>query len=700
MKKVLSLILTALLLAGCSTDKTKNSADEIISSAVDLENLQMEAVPGVVGSTIRHLTDITTFKTNEEVDYFVSAPSVCMSGGKTYLIRNFPDELIGADAFYSFIDTGEFFTEIEVYIGDDYSEPSEIIELTGFEDDNAKKTWSSIYRDESEDRFYLTGSVKVGEEYPGMLYIFDGHGSLISRQELSFNRLNPHLIHDGYIYVHHSGGEWGRKASLTAENIESGEEIRLTQNALTVFRGDDGVYCLSLEANEDYENEYVLFRYTGDLSQPVKIMTIPLETIGEGKINFAAYDSDAGALYWSEMNKIHVIYGGRDYSLLQTQSASSEILQLSGERLLLGVGCNQIAVYQAENKFDSLTDQQISIRVCTYGPGKAYFEGMFAAPLEKMNAAGMFVNFEYTYLTESDTEYVTTMAKKFLAGDTDFDLFLVETSMGELFDKNYYEDLWEYPVLAEYMDQALDGVKELCSIDGKLAVIPRLIQFNGMFHTTEQNASQKAMKYREFIDSAEKTGEAYHFAAPNILRMYDPWFTELSSNFMARIITDEQAESDLEMLYRDMLEVSNSDAFYFGSDFSDKSVMYKYRINGTSSNIAPLPTIGEDYRYAASGMFLGVNPNSENKDIAAAYMAYYLDMCTKNQLYQPDQYFVTSNQDNSALRDMLKSSIRAHKDSDLYYHADDTIGELLIGKITPEEAANRTYRYLRMMRDE
>jgi len=702
MKKLLIIMLSALLLAGCGTDETKKGANEIISSAVDLDNLQMNPEPGVVGSTIRHLTDITAFKTDEEVDNFISAPPVCISGEKTYLIRNFPEELTGADAFYSFIETKEYFSEIEVYTGDDYSAPSEVIELKGFDDPDVNRTWRTIYYDESAEKFYLTGSMKIGEEYPGVLHIFSKDGSLISWQELSFDRLNDHLIHDGMIYILHSRGDWGRKASLTAENIETGEEISISETALTVFRGEDCIYYLSLEADEDYNNEYVLFRCGDDPGSSERIMSVPLDTIGEDKLNFAAYDSNSGALYWSDFNGIHVIYGGKDYSLLKTQSASAQILQLSGERLLLEIGCNQIAVYQAESDFESLADQQIALKVCCYGFGEDYMKGMFGSPLEQMNAAGMLVDFEYTFITNSKEEYISTMAKKFLAGDTDFDLFIVESTMSELFEGEYFEDLGSYSVLAEYMDQAIDGVKGLCTIDGKLALIPRTLTLNMLQDKANPKEEPPVMTYREFMDNAEKPEDGmYWFGGMDEGRAMLPWFKELQSNFTQRTVSDEKVREDLEMLYTDMLTLGKNDAFIIEREYSEQPIRYRVDSVGTSTYAAPIPSLGVDYKPSVSGIYLGMNPNSKNKDIAAAYMAYYLDMCVTNRFYQTEEYFETyDGKSCPAYREQLKNCIRRTEDSELFWQISDISTELVSGKITPSEAAEKTFRYMKMVRDE
>lgn len=731
MKKTIAFLAALLLLLpSCSTETGgKNESGEIIlpsgeggsvtSQYIDLDNLQFEAKPGVIDTTLRHAADITSFKDRYQVADFLSAPKTFIDGEYTYVLRLFPEELSTGEEYDAYVmDSDKINFDVEVYRNNDYSAPVEMIPLEGM----AEKRYAlqAFAYDPTEKQFYLIANEEIEGEYTLVMYSFSRSGEYLNSGVIDKAGFESFLCYKGKAYSVKNNGASHASGRLVCDDPLTGTSETLADSALCVFVSDNVLYCIRSQSKEDFTNVFLLCSYNPDTGEETQIMEIDPSL----SIASASYDAENKVLYYSDLSDIYALKNGEAKKVLSTYGTSSTVQYIQNGYIMMLIGHNQLSVYLSEPEQTPLDQNQITLRICAYGGSEDSYIGQQA--LDVMNVTGLSVVYEYTYLSNDESEYVNTMAKKLLSGDTDFDLFLIETGMSELLKEEYFEDLYQYDILAERYDHMIPGMKELMTIGGKTALMPFSLRTNSIIFNDRSYAElyDAPLTYKDIYSPSDKLPDDVYLWKGYIENsIVDAWFEELASNFMAGVITEETAEKDLLRLYEDVLNMKNNENIYLGfnhndKNYQDKNSLYKkVNLSGSSDDYHILfPKLGEEYEYSVDGSMFAVNPKSPNKEIAVAFLAYYYNA---NNDYDFTNYYFTDRADiyfdyvekyttyadmahrtYEIFKTQIADSIRMTEVDGYGMEVNDLTKEVAAGTLTPSEAASRTLRYLKMVRDE
>ena len=119
----------------------------------------------------------------------------------------------------------------------------------------------------------------------------------------------------------------------------------------------------------------------------------------------------------------------------------------------------------------------------------------------------------------------------------------------------------------------------------------------------------------------------------------------------------------------------------------------------------------DEYRQSWTGSFWAVNPNSKNKELAAAYLAYFIENNltipgSAGDLYNREPimgtlYEMTYNEEVFDLFcAQLKDGVLAYELPDYTGYFNRQFADIKAGKLTREEAADDLFRWLRMLKFE
>lgn len=740
MKKICIFIVAMLLLQSCSSSSVVNetsdhsgrtgeeSSDSGSGEIVDnslLSDLQFDAQPGVSITTLAHTTDITSFKTDEEIAQVNTSPVIYSDGQYTYVFRRFPEELKGADQVMEYMrneDIGEI-NEIEIYENNDYSQPVEVITLDAMQEKSFRP--HGLNYDSEKEEFY----VYISESGEPICYTFSRQGELLNRCVFTSDRVDALLCLDGFIYEIDNDGYKGRTGNLSVIDPQTDKSTKLDEGVLCFYTENGLLYYIKSTRTADYRNIQRICSYDPATGTITNIKDIQTE---ESVISFY-YDISSDIVYFTSTIEMFACKDGEVMPVMNTYKAALSICEADNENIYVKVGLNQISVYQLTDEPGSLDEQVEVLKVCIAGE-KGEFEAPLNSALELMTAVGLPVRFEYTYIAENssirdeEAEYVNNMAKKLLAEDTDYDIFIVNSTMPELFDGKYYEDYSQYPVIKDYFDKMIPGMADLCTIDGKLALAPVYMYVDSLNFTPQTLADpKKAPKtfdefFSKYDELTENLGDDYYCKDYAEVNFISAWLNELASNYFSEVISDETAEKDLLRLYECAEGLDEYEKIYIGEDYNDKSARFMYYINpgsksaGERNNWVAWPKLGEKYKYSVEGRFMAVNPNSPNKELALKCITYYLNSIVTGEMEGNMHYFekdaIEASEDvvsreidygtskYTSFKEQIANSIHKTAVDDLFITARDLCIQIEEGTTTPEEAATKTMRYLKMMRDE
>ena len=720
MKKFISiLILAAMLFCSCTNASSghgkndKTTGGSVVSYHVDPDNLNYTPTGGVIDSTLRHTADVTSYKTNEQVDNFVTYPVFDISGEYTYLIRSFPEEFTTGDEYYAFIaGEGENFG-IEIYKTPDYTSPVETVYLEDFE--GKKYSPRALEYDSASNTFRLLINENFDEEYIYMLYRFDRDGKYIDSTEADPSGYEDYIIFGGKLYSVKNNGNSHTLGKLKCEDPFAESETVIHEKALCVFVSDNRLYFVANDVLPDYSTMYRLYSYDPESSTKTAIMDIEN---GE-RYTSASYDAENGILYCSDLSEIYAIRDGEASLVLNTYKASTALQCVDNGYIFMTLGLNQLSLYMTDSAPDSLDDSKMVLRVCY--PIETDGTNLWSDALTIMNASGLSVELEIVYSSSSEEEYVNTMAKKFLAGDTDFDIFVVSEEMSELFVSEYYADLAAFDVLRDRFDHMIPGMSELMSIDGKKALLPSgSLTLTSVFYTDFAYAETYGMpeSYSDLLaPDATLDENVYLWSMKNTFNLFEHRFDNLADNFMAKTVSDEQTKSDILRLFKEAAESVTNPAIKLGSGYSDCKSIYTVRNHqGTRELVIPVQNVGEGYKNSVNGMFFGINPNSPNQILAASFIAYYFNTAhewSEQNLYFTDRsetllnYYETRMSNGENIREtyshyltLIENSVRGSEIEGMRSLLFDLCIGVEQGTTTPTEAADELYRFVKMARDE
>lgn len=474
MKKMIMMffIIFILILQSCMAKNTYDENDDDYNLL--WENLLGNANNvGLVMSSMTDIGDITPFKTHEEVDDFNTAPCTYVEGDSIYIIRNFPENL--PENIYTFLENNDLKKEIEIYSISNISAGSVKIELKDIQE--KRIVFYTLTYNKTDKKYYITGLESINGEYIPTLYIFDNEGKLQDNMTLANINLSNIIVDDKNIYYLYEKIMNNIKSyDLMKYSIKDSAASIVADSISVFFGGADAIYYIKNETTASFDINTILYRYDTEKGTITSVSEI---TENYNILN-ACFDKINDNLYVSEGTKIYA-YSIKDKKSVKVMESLQEymhIKQISQSNMLIGIGHNQITVYETASKPVSIDNDEKLLKICYMSsqPGSAPLQ--FYYPLKYMKFNGTYVILEEAYTAKDFMEYMNTMAKKLLSGDDDFDLFVVHTSMFDILKENYYVDFSLFPALDKRFDSMLPGIKELCSINGKLCLYPQYISFN------------------------------------------------------------------------------------------------------------------------------------------------------------------------------------------------------------------------------
>ena len=172
------------------------------------------------------------------------------------------------------------------------------------------------------------------------------------------------------------------------------------------------------------------------------------------------------------------------------------------------------------------------------------------------------------------------------------------------------------------------------------------------------------------------------------------------------------------MLYETADALTKDDRLYIGTGGNLKNSAIKITQNigkagslREGETVMPVLRITEDYQQGWSGGFYAVNPNSPNKELAAVFLACYMEndiysgtgLAQLYMLSETAQEFVHgegSEEIYALFKEQLASGVRNHEVADFGMYLYEQFKQIQSGALLPSAAAEETFRYLKMIRDE
>ena len=715
-KRLACLILALLMLSSC---RVTEESTETARTDIPEEVVIVKPDAGKIVTLLDEAAKITECEFVPDPPNYVHNPPVFFEGNTMYIYR-FPaftaiagmtmaDAAAYMDRYLA--ETTEFTYEIEVYADPASHQASEIITLQGL--NSGRVDFYQLFK--YGDSLILFGKENAAEEPLLYRYEFAMDGSLLSREPLTgvpeFSECYPA---GKYVFcLDPNGGRTGMDHQIYDLHRFDRETGGITaadeRGVILLFESAGVLYCLTPGEKSD---ELILSSV--DENGSTEIMQF---TTDVSNLNSAEYDADRQILYCTDYQNLYTVHAddGVTRKILFTGDYSICTEGITDDWILVRNGGYAITAYHQPEEKVSLEDGQEVIRI--YSDNKISNDDI----LRTMNLSGFNLTAAVTEI-EDTAEYSNTIAKKLLAGDTDFDIFVVSTEMCELFEGQYYEDLYGYPILRGYYDSMLPGVKKLCTVDGITALVPQglstyCLQVNTAVSDTDLSAVRTwndLLAVKDSLNLAPDSCIMSDYSSQNLLRRT---FGLIITNYMRGIIDDEHAKADLAKLYRMYGDLKNDPLFVTDPRNNPASPLLKEKQNiGKSGRLAenhtaiPLLTMSGDYRQSWTGKFYAVNPNSPNRELAAAYLAYSIeyflslpgtgDIYDRESALYPVWEFEFDEEMFDLYCDQLENGVLAYELPDFTGYFNRQFADIEAGKLTLEAAADDLFRWMRMLKYE
>lgn len=699
-------------------------ADESFEDPTAGITITAEQNPTTLSTTFEKLADLSEYK----VGSTNVSPNVYMGENYIYAAHRYPEKLLAGVTEITDEIGAQFYTE-EILVYDyDWNEVKRI--PLDWKDTGAVNV-SGLCVDEESGEIHLYSSV-----FGLHRYVFDAEGSLTGTEDLPDNivwdtttyELTPDSVYyrvKDEIYADWFGSPY---QDIYRYDLESGQtELLLTgvsdftlRNETIVYLKcdgrEDGSTYLSAEEKEEYKGRmYELFHrnlYTYDPTDETHTLLAPFHT--ENRALYIRLSVDGRTLYHGNYENLYAysLETGESDKVMESTNLFVPGTMRNG-LLPLGMGSSQVSLYKVPAEPVGLEQSRTALVFAQYLMGSTPStpnEDIFGIVRQNgWNAAG-----EWGYTSTELDEYTNTMAKKLLAGDTDFDIFYVTTEMSQLFESPYYEDLSRYSLMNGYYDHMQPGAETICSIDGIPCLVPvDLYTFMNRIDTSvlsgEYILPRTLEEFIQFKDSVTLETGSYLLSANRAFVLFQPLFEQFAANFMNRTVADRQAEQDLIFLYETVYSLMNDNSVYLGEGGTRRNHAMDFVQNrgsfqlGEHQTVLPVLKISEDYGETWHGGFYAVNPNSPNKELAIIFLACMIE----NQLdigLEVSQLYNTGTDASDEVAELflqqLADGVRGYQVPDFKGYLREQFEKIETGAMTPADAAEEMQRYLKMVRDE
>jgi len=357
---------------------------------------------------------------------------------------------------------------------------------------------------------------------------------------------------------------------------------------------------------------------------------------------------------------------------------------------------------------------------------------------------------EWNYNQE---QYYDNLAKKLLAGDSDFDLFIVggsnyqflQNTIENILHKDYLYALDTLGLSPQYNDM-LPGIKNLCTVDGQLSLAPLYFHFNALTMNAEDakavgvNPAQVPRLAQPFIQYVldikpllvrEKMALQKSLYTDIFTNWFGPQYSigfmegtgssqtavDAMLDYSRQLFDTELFDFDYELLdgmpayngaiidYTETLFVPNDGSILIGSS----------RTEINTSLAIPMPLLDANAKYPLhEGLFLAVNPYTKNPEAVRAYLEALLSWDYQEFLIQKrrlqtgeynliglsfllyDEPMVADDQNFAVYKEMMANSSRGYEN--YYYYV--WYKDFMDGKMTNEAVRASIDRGLEFLRDE
>lgn len=708
MKKNLSVFLIlCLILISCGnkvqTDNEAYKSD--ISSTVLLEENS-----GTYITTMNETSHYGDFLTNEQVKNILTAPKLDVDGTEICIIKEFGEEALTGNVsdFQNYNAAPTDLMDIKyAEICNEYSLESsrDQIPLEGTEGVRLRPV--AVNYDKDSGKISFIHRILDNGQLTYQLWCFSSTGELISNEmlglPLSEYRMFGIYLTDTAVYYMPDNGKNSYHRTLYRYDIASGEITEAAEDIRLAVKQETMIYCIGSSTEEAYNSGTALFSLNTETGEKHEIISVEWPT-GED-ISDMAYDSINEIVYYGGISTVYAYshHSEEMIEILQGVDETAAVIGMYGSNVLIRVGNNMIAAYESTGEMISIDEVRVPIRICTIN-SSASAEEMFSKALDLCRMNGYDFRAVDVLQISSPEEYSETMAKKIMAGDNDFDIFMVDSESQFLLERKYFEDLSQYSNLNFYFEKMLPGVRGLCSIDDDLCLIPQTLlgsaaiwpalpDFNGkdLIELSDiegilQNSENKVQIPMDWSDMAAAGYEL---------------FAEMISNYMNYTVDNETFEQDLCTLYRVLLLWSEKQEALPINDSANivKFVdnYYPGKIDDSECLISLLPKITDTYKNSVSGVYYAINPNSPDKKNAAILLSAMLQ-CDSNSSF--GYYFEDFPGENKIYRSILENSVREWNVPDLQKHLEEQFSLIASGLQNEEDAAANTFHYIKMIRDE
>ena len=701
------------------------------------DTIQLKAEPGMVRAVMEERGRITEYDFIEKENTLVLNPYIGTDGNTVYAYLGYSrDEVLQLIAMSEAEEEAYFETrpedfshEIEVYHNLEDAQPDQIISLKVPEDKEIK--FHQMFFDSVNDVFMFKGVEKADEGWALYYYAFDINGGMIERMPLPDLDWNGNLSYNGSCLFTENSIYYLEQLPYDFKaqfdefeffryDLLTDERTKLTdENVIGMFESDGVIYYFTQNYDEyGYSESMNLLYLDGEESVVVhKAFSPASRTLHDVK-----YDAVNQILYFTDGDAVYS-YSFDDGITRQILMSGDKHLQISGitdDSIIILNGSYVTTAYERTAEKVSLTDNQVTLNL--YRQMSADDTDRHQDIFRIMTVNGYSAKGE-TSVIEDAHEYQFAMAKKLLAGDTDFDIFYVSTEMADLMKGQYYEDLSQYPLLNGYYDRMVSGVKELCTIEGIPALIPVHLYTDSM-RVNKSCVTGDATLARTLEDLLNirkniplKSG-SYLFSGTNLYILMRPWFEQLVSNYMADVISDKQAEKDLKLLFDLAEELKNDPQVYLNSGATTTPTLLRnlqnIGLDGSLSpdqTAAPMLKISEDYKHTWNGGFYAINPNSPNKEMAAVFLACLMER-DRNLGFGNAQIYADAPEKNGSIRGngsdvlyevyltQLADGVRGYEIPDFGDTLRDLFRKIENQEITASEAAKQLFRSIKMVKYE
>ncbi len=489
-------------------------------------------------------------------------------------------------------------------------------------------------------------------------------------------------------------------------------------NLLTCFTSGENLYFIT-ENNQTVYSAEVVYPYTlyhldsfdKEARALWNIDTLPYFISRDEPM---CYDEDTGILYFTQNhNLVAADLKKQTHGIAMDVGSFFTVLQIDDGVLLYTSG-QTYRVFRIPDGYFNITsrDQLTPIRIAEPGifaVGEEAYPTVFRTMWEDN------YNLYGTYIHTPD--YENTILEKLRRGDSDFDIFYLDSSMAELLCPEFLTDLTQYPSLSSTYSDMRDGVRELCTVDGVTGLIPTsmytmMMRRNSLFCTKEFQVPALLEELLPLKEAAVPylTGGASFMAGSGVHTLLMPWFEQLADNYRVGNLTRKEAEDILINLFA-ITDSFAKDPNVWTSSGSALAKPYlicvqnKGTLTSLTSSwqpaVAPMIKVSASCAYTFTGKYYAVNPNSPYKKEAAVFLAYMTEYYRSThqkpelgQLYR-DYYPMAGDAGvNNIFLDQLRDSILSVEISGYSSRLSVITAEVTSGSITVRDAAAQTLAFI------